>query len=158
MELSSKILTNGEFFMKATVLTLAFVLLVGGIARAGDYYVYQDATGRTWLSNQSPPNKDDSPERRPDDVTIIKKYQWQDVTDEQLAASAAAQRELAQLNLMRDQASNTEWLINELGVERIERLEPSQVNEPIIVVQTTRPRRFSRPSVTARAPMTKARR
>ena len=138
--------------MKATELALALVLLVGGIAQAGDYYAYQDAAGRTWLSNQDPRNKDDSPTRRPDDVTIIKKYQWQDVTDEQLAASAAAQRELAQLNAMRDQASNAEWVINELAVERIERLEPSQVNEPIIVVQTMRPRRFSRPSVTARAP------
>jgi hypothetical protein len=59
-----------------------------------------------------------------------------------LAFVLAAQRELAQLNVLRDQASNTEWLIKELTLARIERLQPSQVNEPIIVVQTTRPSRL----------------
>ena len=42
--------------MKTTGLLLALVLVSTAIAQAGDYYVYTDAAGRTWLSNQDPRN------------------------------------------------------------------------------------------------------
>jgi hypothetical protein len=143
--------------MNATALGLAIVLLATGISQAGDYYIYRDGAGRIWLSNEDPRNKDESAARRPDDVTIVKQYQWQDVTDEQLAASAAAERALAEANALRDVATNTKLLANEvdLAVAQLERLQPTQVNEPIIVVQTVRPRRFSPPLLTVRPPVTK---
>lgn len=142
--------------MNATALGLAIVLLAAGISQAGDYYIYRDGAGRIWLSNEDPRNNAGSAARRPDDVTIVKQYQWQDVTDEQLAASAAAERALAEANALRDVATNTKRLANEvdLAVAQLERLQPSQVNEPIIVVQTVRPRRLSPPPITAR-PVTK---
>jgi hypothetical protein len=73
--------------MNATGLALAIVLLAGGISQAGDYYIYRDSDGRTWLSNQDPRKKDESPARRREDVKIIRQYQWQDVADQQLAGS-----------------------------------------------------------------------
>jgi hypothetical protein len=72
--------------MNTTALALAIVLFAGGISQAGDYYIYRDGTGRTWLSNQDPRKKDESSAKRPDDFTIIKQYQWQDVAGEQLPA------------------------------------------------------------------------
>ena len=142
--------------MNATALGLAIVLLAAGISQAGDYYIYRDGAGRIWLSNEDPRNNAESAARHPDDVTIVKQYQWQDVTDEQLAASAAAERALAEANALRDVATNTKRLANEvdLAAAQLERLQPNQVNEPIIVVQTVRPRRFSPPPITAR-PVTK---
>jgi hypothetical protein len=73
--------------MNARALGLAIVLLTGGISQAGDYYIYRDGSGRIWLSNQDPRKKDESSARRPDNVTIIKQFQWQDVGDEHLSAS-----------------------------------------------------------------------
>jgi len=35
-------------------------LIAGGISQAGDYYIYRDGQGRTWLSNQDPHKQDDS--------------------------------------------------------------------------------------------------
>jgi hypothetical protein len=76
--------------MKTRTLALAIVLLATGISQAGDYYIYKDAAGRTWLSNQDPRKKDDSGTKRPDNVTIIKQYQWEDVaTEGQLAGPVA---------------------------------------------------------------------
>lgn len=145
--------------MKTTGLLFVFVLASAAIAQAGDYYVYTDAAGRTWLSNQDPRNKDDSPTRQPDGVTIIKYYRWQDVTDEQIAASAAAERELAQVNAARDVALNLERLANELALARLERLQQGVVvNEPIIVVNTGRLRHFDRARLIARPAVTKGRR
>jgi hypothetical protein len=145
--------------MKTTGLLLALVLVSATIAHAGDYYVYTDAAGKIWLSNQDPRNKDESPTRRPDDVTIVKQYRWQDVTDEQIAASAAAERELAQVNTARDMAMNLERLANELALARLERLQQGAVvNEPIIVVNTGRLRRFHRVPLITRPAVTKGRR
>jgi hypothetical protein len=145
--------------MNTRVLALVIVLLAGGISQAGDYYIYRDGAGRTWLSNQDPRNKDESPTRRPDDVTIVKQYRWQDVTDEQIAASAAAERELAQVNTARDMAMNLERLANELALARLERLQQGAVvNEPIIVVNTGRLRRFHRVPLITRPAVTKGRR
>jgi hypothetical protein len=64
--------------MKTTGLLLALVLVSAAIAQAEDYYVYKDAAGRNWLSNQDPRNKDESPTRRPDDDKIAKQYRWED--------------------------------------------------------------------------------
>lgn len=124
--------------MKTTGLALAFVLLTGAIALAGDYYVYTDAAGRTWLSNQDPRTRDESTARRPDEVTIVKQYRWQDATDEQIAASATMEREEARVNALRDVATETQRLTDELRAARLEGLEQAaMVNEPIIAVTTT---------------------
>jgi hypothetical protein len=72
--------------MKATGLVLAMLLLSGGISQAGDYYIYRDADGRTWLSNQDP-RKNEPPARQPDNIKILKQFQWQDVAPEGLAGS-----------------------------------------------------------------------
>ena len=54
------------------------------------------------------------------------------MTDEQIAASAKAERELAQVNMARDVALNLERLANELALARLERSqEGAVVNEPI---------------------------
>jgi hypothetical protein len=74
--------------MNTTALILAMLLLSGGISQAGDYFIYRDADGKTWLSNQDPRKKDDSPARQPDNIKIIKQFQWQDVaTDGYVAGS-----------------------------------------------------------------------
>jgi hypothetical protein len=140
--------------MKTTGLVLAFVLLTGGIALAGDYYVYTDAAGRTWLSNQDPSTKDESATRRPDEVTIVKQYRWQDVTDEQIAASATMEREQARVNAIRDVATETQRLTDELRAARLEWLEQAAVaNQPIIAVTTTASRPFfDRPHVVRHGP------
>jgi hypothetical protein len=74
------------------------------------------------------------------------------VTDEQIAASAKAERELAQVNMARDVALNLERLANELALARLERSqEGTVVNEPIIVVNTGRLRGFHRVPFIARS-------
>jgi hypothetical protein len=73
--------------MNTTALVLVITLIAGGISQAGDYYIYRDGQGRTWLSNQDPRKEDDSTGKRPKDVTIIDRYQWQDGPSGQLAGS-----------------------------------------------------------------------
>jgi hypothetical protein len=78
--------------MNTTGLALAIVLMSGGISHAGDYFIYRDADGRTWLSNQDPRKKDDTSGRRQEDVKIIRQYQWQDLADRPLAGSTIVQQ------------------------------------------------------------------
>jgi hypothetical protein len=74
--------------MNVTGTALAIVLLAGGISQAGDYYIYRDGAGRTWLSKQDPRKNGEPPARQPDNIKIIKQFQWQDVaTEGQLASS-----------------------------------------------------------------------
>jgi hypothetical protein len=73
--------------MNATGLVLANVLLSGGISQAGDYYIYRDGDGRTWRTNQDPCKTEEEPTRQPDNIKIIKQFQWQDVPARYLAGS-----------------------------------------------------------------------
>jgi hypothetical protein len=62
--------------------------LSGGISQAGDYFIYRDADGKTWLTNQDPRKKEEAPSRQPDNIKILKQFQWQDVApDGYLAGS-----------------------------------------------------------------------
>jgi hypothetical protein len=55
-----------------TAFVIVIMLITGGISQAGDYYVFLDAEGRTWLSNHDPTAQGAH------DVTILDRYQWQD--------------------------------------------------------------------------------
>jgi hypothetical protein len=125
--------------MEIKNLVLAIVLGAAVNAEAADYYLFKDASGTTWISNQDLRNKDESAAPRRDDVSVVKHYQWHDVTDEQLAASAVAERQLVEINALRDMAMQTERLANELAQQRLE--PPAQdalSKESNIIVNTGR--------------------
>ncbi len=60
--------------MKAVLFAACLALLLSADAPAGDYFVYRDG-GKTVLSNIQPSQS----------ASIVKAYQWQDVTDEEVA-------------------------------------------------------------------------
>ena len=75
-----------------SILTAAIALFLAGTAGAADYLVYKDSSGGIVLSNFAPP----------DSAQIVARRAFTDVTAEEIAATEKANRETAEVNLVRD--------------------------------------------------------
>ena len=93
--------------MKTQVVVL-LVAIVCGDALGAEYFIYRDSTGKIVVSNDKPP----------EGSTIVKRYDWRDATDAEIASTEKSNRELAR------------------ELERKQELLRRQ--EPIVVYQTER--------------------
>ena len=75
-------------------------ILAAGAAFGADYYIYKDGAGRTVIGNQTSPAS----------AEILKRYDWPDATDAEIAQTAQENRAIAAANLERDRIAATEKL------------------------------------------------
>jgi|GEM_PF-6033042 len=116
----------------------SFLLVVlAAPAGAADYFMYRDGAGRLTIGNQPPPAA----------AEIVKKYDWTDVTDAEIARTERENSAIAARNLERERIEAQQRLATAMEERsRIEQPARIEINEAIASTSslTLAPRR--RPS------------
>jgi hypothetical protein len=89
--------------MKTQLLLLA--ALSAPLPAIADYYIYRQVDGRIVIANQTPPAN----------AEIVKRYNWRDATDAEIAATEKANRVIASQNLDRDRIAATNKLASAIA-------------------------------------------
>ena len=115
--------------MKKTIVAFVFGVALGvgiliGIssAVAADYYIYNDAAGKTWIGNQTPPAT----------ATVVTHYDWIDATDAEIAQTARDNRAVAAANLARDRVAAQDKLAEAIIQANVLARAPAATPAPIV--------------------------
>jgi uncharacterized protein DUF4124 len=98
--------------MKLSPMIVLAAALAPAAATGAEYYIYKDAGGSIVLSNL--PAAERPADRAPGSLAIVKTYEWADTTAEEIAATGKENREAARTSALRDVASQTERLADEM--------------------------------------------
>ena len=98
--------------MKLSLMIALAAALAPAQATGAEYYIYKDAAGSLVLSNL--PAAEWPAGRAPESLAIVKTYEWADATAEEIAATEKANREAARIGALRDLASETKRLADEM--------------------------------------------
>lgn len=98
--------------MKLSLMIALAAALAPAEATGATYYIYKDAGGSLVLSNL--PAAERPAGRAPESLAIVKTYEWADATAEEIAATEKENREAARINALRDLASESKRLADEM--------------------------------------------
>lgn len=101
---------------------MGMTMLTTGIAGAAEpqilpYYIYRDVGGRTVISNRTPPPT----------AQNIKRYDWTEATDAEIAQTMRENRAVEAINLERERIAATEKLAAAITAANARTREPARI-------------------------------